>query len=309
MRRIVRRELGTNRFAVARGFRVGVPGGIRERRPVWLLGVLELRRADPPVLDRRVDIGRIRGRAGHPRKAKGDIRRPYDGAGLFAEFDGRDVAQREPRLIEGIELLEDQQGDRLAEIERRLADRAQQVAGVEFGHPCADARQVVSGHHHGGFQGAGQAREIEAVIDVGCIRGPDEHGVRGLRRPARKIGGTKIRGVELRSRDLGDAVDATDAGGCRVPALPPRQRLASGEPGFLGHRQARQAEHDATGRRRFDELAARHAHFAVTLLSSGTGPSPGFLEKRGITPTASQLVVHDKNFENLSTRFRISRRH
>jgi hypothetical protein len=164
-------------------------------------------------------------------------------------------------LIEGIEVLEDQEGDRLAEIERRLADRAEHVAlRVVLWHPRADAREIVSGHHHRWLQGAGQARKIEAGIDVGRICGADEHGVRGLRRPAREIGGAKIRRIELGAGDLGDAVDATGAGGGRVPALPSRQRLARCESRFLGYCQGRQADHNATRRHQLDEPASRNTH-------------------------------------------------
>ena len=75
--------------------------------------------------------------------------RPRDRAGLRAEFDERASRKCEPRLIESVELLEDQQRDRLAEIERRLADGAEQVAGVKFGNPRADLREIRCGHHDG----------------------------------------------------------------------------------------------------------------------------------------------------------------
>ncbi len=68
------------------------------------------------------------------------------------------------------------------------------------------------------------------------VRGPNENGVRRIRRPAREIGGPEIGRVELGAGDLDDAVNAADAGGGRVPlsavratsrarrisALPPR---------------------------------------------------------------------------------------
>src|SRR5208337_3882291 len=53
-------------------------------------------------------------------------------------------------------------------------------------------------------------------------------------RPVGEIGCTKIRCVELGSRYLGHAVDATDPGGGGIPALRSRQRLARGKFGFLG---------------------------------------------------------------------------
>src|SRR6516225_7331603 len=92
------------------------------------------------------------------------------------------------------------------------------------------------------------------------VRGPDEHRVRGVLRPARQIGCTKIRRVELRSRDLGNAVDATAAVGARVPALPSRQRLPRGKACFLGGRQARYAQRDAARGSRRNELASRKLH-------------------------------------------------
>ena len=70
-------------------------------------------------------------------------------------------------------------------------------------------------------------------VDVRGVRRADEHRVRRLRRPARQIGGTKIGRVELGAGDLGDAVDAADAGGGRIPVRPSRQRLARCEIGLL----------------------------------------------------------------------------
>ena len=58
-----------------------------------------------------------------------------------------------------------------------------------------------------GLQRAAQAREVDAGIDVRGVGRADEHGVRGLRRPAREIGGAEIGRVELGAGDLGDAVD------------------------------------------------------------------------------------------------------
>jgi hypothetical protein len=66
MRRIVGRKLSANVFAVTRRFRIIEPGWNRQPRPDRALGVLELAGTDPAVLDRRIDIGRARGRAGHP---------------------------------------------------------------------------------------------------------------------------------------------------------------------------------------------------------------------------------------------------
>src|SRR5690349_15950580 len=98
-----------------------------------MLSLVKHARTDPAVLDWRIDIGCVRGRTGHAGKAKSSVGRPREGTGLLAVFHDTRVAQCEPRLIEGIEILEDQKCDRLAEIARRLAQRAEQVACVKFG--------------------------------------------------------------------------------------------------------------------------------------------------------------------------------
>src|SRR5271166_5551349 len=86
-------------------------------------------------------------------------------------------------------------------------------------------------------------------------------------RPVGEIGCTKIRCVELGSRYLGHAVDATDPGGGGIPALRSRQRLARGKFGFLGDRQARHIESNAARRDRLDELASRNSHCAAPFIA------------------------------------------
>ena len=238
-RRIVRGKLGANGFAMTGSFRVVEPGRNRQPLPDRVLVFVEHPRTDPPVLDRRINIGRIRSRPGYSGETKGCIGRPRQRAGLLAVFHDSRAAQREPRLIEGVEILEDQKCDRLAKIKRRFAQRTEQVAGVEFGNPRADARQIFSGDEHGRFQRAGQARQIESFKDVGCVGGADEHRVQGLRRPAGQIGGAEIRGVELRSGNLGDAIDATGPGGGRIEVLPARESFARHEVGLLRQSQRR----------------------------------------------------------------------
>jgi hypothetical protein len=95
-----------------------------------------------------VDIGRVRGRAAHARETKRAVVGHRDGAGFLAEFEEGSIAQREPRLIESVEILEDQQRDGLAEIERGRPDRAEQVAGIELGNPSADSREIGRSNHH-----------------------------------------------------------------------------------------------------------------------------------------------------------------
>ena len=130
------------------GFGVGAPGRNREPRPYRALTVLETSRTDPAVLDRRVNVGRVRGRAGHTGETKCAVVRPYDRAGFLAELDESSIAKGEPCLIECIEFFKDQEGDRLTEIQRRLADRAKQIAGIKFRNAGADLREVFRRHHH-----------------------------------------------------------------------------------------------------------------------------------------------------------------
>ena len=216
--RIVRRKLGADLLAVGGGFGIFAPGRYRERRPYRALRILETPRTDPSFLSRRVDIRRVRCRAGDTRETIGAIGGHRDRTGLLAEFQERPVTQREPRLIEGVELFEDQQSNRLAEIQWRPADRAEQVAGVELGNAGADALEIGRSHHHRRLQRATQAREIDARVDVRGVCGPDKHGVGRLRGPARKVSGTEIGCVQLGPCDLGNTVNATGAGGGRVPA-------------------------------------------------------------------------------------------
>src|SRR5205807_9818376 len=137
------------------------------------------------------------------------------------------------RLIEGVELLEDQQSNRLAEIERRRADWAEQIAGIEFGNPCANAREIGGGNDNRGLQRATQAREIHAGVNMRGVRDQDEHGVRGVLRPARQIGSAKIGCIKLRPSYLGAAIDATHPVGGRVPRLSAGPGLTRSTAGLL----------------------------------------------------------------------------
>ena len=137
-----------------------------ERRPHRKRRILDARGTDPACLDRRIDVGCVGRRARHAREAEGTVVGTHDGAGLLAEPHEGPVAQCQPRLIERVEMLEDQQRHRLAEIERRLADGAEEVAGVERGHAGADPRKIVGRHHHSGLERAFQASEVHARVDV-----------------------------------------------------------------------------------------------------------------------------------------------
>src|SRR2546430_16090361 len=120
-------KFGADLLAMGCGFGVGAPGRNREPRPYRALTVLEMARTDPAVLDRRVNIGGVRGRAGDTGETKCAVVGPHDRAGFLTELDESSIAKGEPRLIEGIEFFKDQECDRLAEIQRRLADRAKQI--------------------------------------------------------------------------------------------------------------------------------------------------------------------------------------
>jgi hypothetical protein len=191
-------------------------------------------RADPAILDRRVDIGCVGSRATNARETKLAVVGHFDRAGFVAELQDSCVTQGEPRLIEGVEILEDQQRHRLTQIERRLVHRAKEVAGIELGNAHPGSREVGGSHHHGRLQRTAQARKVEALVHVRRIRCSKEHGVRRFRGPTGEIDGTKIRCVELGSRNLGHTVDATGSGGGGIPVLPSRQRLARGKARLRG---------------------------------------------------------------------------
>src|SRR5258707_13844564 len=108
-------KLGADLLAMGCGFGIGAPARNREPRPYRALTVLETSRTDPAVLDRRVNIGCIRGRGGHTGETKCAVVRSYDRAGFLTEIDESSIAKGEPRLIEGIEFFKDQECDRLAE--------------------------------------------------------------------------------------------------------------------------------------------------------------------------------------------------
>ena len=107
-----------------------------------------------------------------------------------------------------------------------------QIARIVFGNPGPDSGQIGRGDHSRGHERAAQALELEAGVHMRGACGPDEHGVRGVRRPARQIGGAEIGRVQLGSGDLGDAVDTTAAGGGRVETSSSGKRLARRKSGF-----------------------------------------------------------------------------
>jgi hypothetical protein len=179
------------------------------------------------------------------------------------------VAQDQLGLVEAVEALEDQQGQRLAEIERRLAHRAEQVAGVEFGDLRVDPRHVLRRHHHGRLGGPGELGQVEPGESVGGVRGADQPGMRGGRRPAGHVGGAKVGRVELGAGHLGDAVDPAHAVDGGIPAAG-RHRLAGVEGCRRGHGEPGQAQRDAARGDELDEFAPRRLH---------APPLHGFLER------------------------------
>jgi hypothetical protein len=156
------------------------------------------------------------------------------------------LAQCQARLIESIELFEDQHGQRLAEIERRVPDRTEQIAFVERRDTNAGVRDVRSRYHARRFERAVQSREVDAGEDMRRVGRADQQGVRRIRRPAGKVRCAKIGGVEFRAGHLSRAVDAPAAGrGRRIPALPAGQRLTRVERRAAGKCHTRKTQRDA----------------------------------------------------------------
>jgi hypothetical protein len=75
------------------------------------------------------------------------VRRNGNGTGLLAVFGTARLAQGEPRLIEGVELFEDQHRQRLAQIQRRFSHRAEEIALVKFGHADTGVGEIRGGDH------------------------------------------------------------------------------------------------------------------------------------------------------------------
>ena len=283
-RRIVRREFSPDPLAVLRSFGIGLPGRDREPRPYRLARVLEAPGTDPAVLERREHIGRLGRRAADAGEAKSAVVGRLDRAGFVTELRERRIAEHEARLIESVEVLEDQQRHGLTEIERRPADRAEQIAGIIFGDPYAGSSEIGGGYHHRRLQRSRKRGEVDTGIDMGRVRCPKHHGVRRFRRPAREIGGAKIGRIELGARDFGDAVDAAHSGRGRIPASPSRQRLAGGKSGLRGDRQARHAKRNAARHRQPDELASRGLHASHRCMVTGEPPPPGLHRYRPARP-------------------------
>jgi hypothetical protein len=81
----------------------------------------------------------------------------------------------------------------------------------------------------------------------------DQQRMRGAPGPARKVGGTEVGGVKLRSGDLGDAVDAAGEGRRRARS---GQGFACPEVRHLGQGKARHANRYTGRRDPFHECAS-----------------------------------------------------
>ena len=132
--RIVARELSADLLAV--GSALGVVGARRrgQQLPDRPTAALEISWADPAVPDRRIDVGRLWRLARNAREAPCAIVGQRHRAGLVREPQQVAIAKRQPRLVESVEGLKEQQRHRLAQVVRRLANRAEQIAGVELGN-------------------------------------------------------------------------------------------------------------------------------------------------------------------------------
>lgn len=219
-----------------------------ERGPHGQCCVLHLLRRDPAGLDRRIEVGLVGRGACNAGEAVGAVIGRNHGAGFFAGFHEGAVTQHEPRLVEGVKFFEDQQRDRLAQIERRLAERAEQITGIELRHLGADAVEIARRDYDGRLERSRQAGEVHAGVDMRGVIGAHQNRVRGGLRPAGQVIGAEVGGVELCAGDFGDAVDAAGALCRRIEIAASRQRLM-GREGRVGRRgKMRQADRDAARR-------------------------------------------------------------
>ena len=261
--RICFRQFGADLLAVLGRLAVGLCRLLGEGLPDREGGMLHAARAHPAGEDRRVDVRRLRGRPGDAGEAEGAVILALDGAGLLPEFDQGAVPERRAGPVIGIEAVEDQQCHGLTEIQGRLAQRTEQVAGIEFRNREVGLLDILRRHDHRRLERSLQTLEVEAEIDMRRVRRPHQQRVRRLLRPARHVGSPDVGGVELRARHLRGAVDAAEASDRGIPVVPARQRLAGRKAGFLGDGKTGEAKGNATRSDPGHELAARRAHICV----------------------------------------------
>ena len=257
---IVARELRPDLLAVGGGLGVGRPFLDRQRPPDRAAGILEAPRTDPAFLDRRVHIGRVGCRAGNPREPVRAIGRHVDRTGFLGEFQAGLVPQLQPRPVEGIEMLENQQRRGLPEISRRAAARAQQIACIKLRNPRASPYQIFRRDDNRGLRLGAQKAQVEAVKDVRGVGDPHKQGVRGIGRPARHVRRPKIRGVKLGAADFCGAINSSDGRGGGILAGSSRQRLPRGEVGNLGRGYTRHGDRNAARSHQLHELPSRRPH-------------------------------------------------
>jgi hypothetical protein len=167
---------GADLFAVIRRLRVRRTVQIG-RRPNRFVAIGETARHGPAGQHRRIDIRRLRCRPGNPHETMRAVRRDRDRTCLVAITHAGRAAQSQTGLIESVELLEDQHGQRLAEIERGLAGGAEQVALKEVRHADAGVGEIGRRYHTRWLEGAAQSREVYAGEAVRGVSRADQQSV------------------------------------------------------------------------------------------------------------------------------------
>lgn len=151
-------------------------------------------RADPPLIDRRVGIP-LAVRTCNPRESQLRVIGCPLRACLSAKPQWRSVAERHPRPVVGIEALEEEERQRLAEIEGRRPDRAEQVALIKRWDTKAAVRDLRGRYHELGARVGVQTANIKPFVDVARIGASHQQRVRCLFGPSRHVGGAEVRGV------------------------------------------------------------------------------------------------------------------
>ena len=203
-------DLGADLVAVIGGpLRVGA--GRRRHRPVRTVVLLIEDRKGPSGEHRRIDVLGLRRRAGDAHEARGRVglsRRP----GRFRAPKRSTPARELDRLLgerEAGEIVPDQERDRLAEIERRLAGRAEEIAGVEARHGDPGRGKIVGEHDAIGRRAPGRA-STRSMPSKTCVASGvlSSMACAVCARPAGHVLRAEIGGVELGAGHLRPAVDA-----------------------------------------------------------------------------------------------------